>query len=36
MMHSLPLPELVIVFLLALIILGPGPFRQGPRGPFSR
>jgi Sec-independent protein translocase protein TatA len=33
-LRSIPLPELVIVFLIALIIFGPGAFRRG--GPFSR
>jgi Sec-independent protein translocase protein TatA len=32
--RSIPLPELIIVFLIALIIFGPGAFRGG-RGPFS-
>ena len=35
-MHTIPLPELVVVFCLALIIFGPGAFKGGPRGPFSR
>jgi Sec-independent protein translocase protein TatA len=33
-MPSIPLPELVIVFLIALMIFGPGPFRRG--GSFLR
>lgn len=34
-MPFIPLPELVIVFVLALVILGPGIFRDGPHGPFQ-
>ena len=36
-MHLIPLTELVIVFIIAWVILGPGVFRGGrPRSPFSR
>jgi len=33
-LRSIPLPELVIVFLIALILFGPRAFGQG--GPFPK